>query len=142
MPWIYNPHVGGKKIPAQVRLRTDQRIQAHAQKSYAGRFTRIEVRFRGALCYVDAFVEPEEPTVALLGALRETREQFLARQREHPIHLCRLRFFGDEDRWTMAFYTYSNEKYEPCMFDTGDDHGTPEEALNVASVYLPETRPR
>jgi len=36
----------------------------------------------------------------------------------------------------MAFYTYSNEKYEPCVFINGSFHGTPEEAFETAAVYL------
>lgn len=129
-------------IPALVRQRTERRLKTHAEKKYAGRFTSMGVRFHGALCYVDAFVEPEEPSEALLATLGETREQFLTRERQTPVHLCRLRFFGDENRWTMAFYTYSHEKYEPCVFDTGEDHGTPEEAFDTAAVYLPEATTR
>ena len=37
---------------------------------------------------------------------------------------------------SMAFYTYSHEKYEPCFFDSGSDHGTPEEAFEIGAVYL------
>jgi hypothetical protein len=69
--------------------------------------------------------------------LGETREQFLERRRNVPLHLCRLRYFA-EDRWSMAFYTYSHEQYEPCVFDTGKDQGTPEEAFETAAVYLRE----
>jgi hypothetical protein len=36
----------------------------------------------------------------------------------------------------MAFYTYSNERYEPCAFPNGTFHGTPEEAFEVGAVYL------
>jgi hypothetical protein len=36
----------------------------------------------------------------------------------------------------MAFYTYSNEKYEPCLFNNGTFEGTPEEAFDTAAVYL------
>jgi len=36
----------------------------------------------------------------------------------------------------MAFYTYSNEKYETCVFMTGDFFGTPEEALDIGALYL------
>ena len=36
----------------------------------------------------------------------------------------------------MAFYTYSNEKYEPCMFRNGTFVGTPEEAFEIAAIYL------
>jgi len=139
--WVYDPHSGGKTIPAPVRQRTERRLEAHAEKNYAGRFIRLGIRFHGAFCYVDAFVQPDEPSKALLQTLGETREQYLERLRESPVHLCRLRFFGDEDRWTMAFYTYSHEAYEPCFFGSGDDHGAPEEAFDVAAVYLPDARP-
>jgi len=36
----------------------------------------------------------------------------------------------------MAFYTYSNEKYEPCFFNNGTFQGTPEESFDTAAVYL------
>ena len=49
---------------------------------------------------------------------RELREERIAELHEIPTHLCRLRYFGDEDRWSMAFYTYSHEKYEPCALTT------------------------
>jgi hypothetical protein len=41
-----------------------------------------------------------------------------------PINLCRLRYFS-EDNWSVAFYTYSHNKYEPSVFDNGTFHGTP-----------------
>jgi len=138
MPWVYDPHSGGVKIPPAVRQRTEQRIRAYAEKHYAGKFTRLDIRFRGALCYIDAYTEPEEPAPGLLKVTGETREQFLERQRNVPLQLCRLRYFGNEDRWSMAFYTYSHERYEPCVFNTGSDHGTPEEAFETAAVYLRE----
>ena len=47
----------------------------------------------------------------------------------------RLRYFA-EDRWSLAFYTYSNERYEPCVFHNGTFFGTPEEGLDVAAIYL------
>jgi hypothetical protein len=114
-PWVYNPHIGGVTIPAQVRQRTERRIHAYAQAHYAGKYTRLEVRFRGALCYIDAYIE-DHPDVAF--------------------HLCRLRYFRNEDAWSMAFYTYSNEKYEPCMFRNGTFVGTPEEAFEMSAIYL------
>ena len=68
--------------------------------------------------------------------LRETREEMLERLRATPLHLCRLRYFGDENRWGFAFYTYSNERYELCVFPDGDFYGTPEDALEASSIYL------
>ena len=36
----------------------------------------------------------------------------------------------------MAFYTYSRERYESCMFADGSFQGTPEAAFEIAAVYL------
>ena len=73
--WVYNPHSGGKKAPPAVQERIRDRILKHAAKKYAGRYDRIDVRFRGALCYVDAYVESSP----------------------YPLHLVRLRYNGNED---------------------------------------------
>jgi hypothetical protein len=113
--WVYNPHVGGRTIPPAVRERTERRIRAHAAARYAGAFRKLDIRFRGALCYIDAWVDDH-----VTG----------------PLHLCRLRFLGNEERWSMAFYTYSHERYEPCTFPNGAFQGTPEDAFDVAAVYL------
>ena len=59
--WVFNPHSGGTKIPASVQERTRGRILADAEEYYAGKFTRIDVRFRAQFCYVDAYVEPDVP---------------------------------------------------------------------------------
>jgi hypothetical protein len=112
----------------------------HGQRRYAGRYTRLGVRFKGALCYIDAFIEPDPPTPRQLRRLGETREEYLDRRRDLPMHLCRLRYFGNEDAWTLAFFTYSNERYSPCVFHSGSDHGKPEEALDVGAAYLPAPR--
>ncbi|MCZ7553489.1 MAG: hypothetical protein M5U05_13040 [Anaerolineales bacterium] len=68
----------------------------------------------------------------------ETREEYLDRMRNTPVHLCHLRYFGN-DRRGFAFYTYSNEKYERSMYPNGQFIGTPEEAfLASALVYQNE----
>ncbi|WP_295384280.1 hypothetical protein [uncultured Thiodictyon sp.] len=134
--WVYDPHSGGVKIPEAVRERTRNRILAHAASQYAGKYTRIDVHFRGQLCYIDAYTEPcvapdFDPT-----PYGESREAYIERLRNNPIHLGRLRYFGDEDQWSYAFFTYSHEKYEPSVFDNGTFHGTPEEAFDMGAVYL------
>jgi hypothetical protein len=135
-PWVYDPHTGGVKIPERVQQRTRQRILADAEQHYAGKYTRLDVRFRGQFCYIDAYTEPHVPPDFPPPNWPESREEHLERLRNTPTHLCRLRYFGDEDGWSMAFYTYSHETYEPCFFNTGSDHGTPEEAFDTAAVYL------
>ena len=134
--WVYDPHSGGVNIPPAVRERTEQRIRNYAETHYAGKFTRLGIRFRGALCYIDAYTEPPEPSPDLLHATGESREQFLERVRNVPLHLCRLRYFRDEEAWSLAFYTYSHKRYEPSVFDNRTFHGTPEEAFETTAVYL------
>jgi hypothetical protein len=56
---------------------------------------------------------------------------------ETPTHLCRLRHFGPE-RWSVAFYKYSDECYEPSFLESGQMVGTPEEGFDVGAVYLTE----
>lgn len=56
--WVYDPHSGGVKIPATVRQRTGRRIRAHAEARYAGKFTLLDIRFRGRLCYSNKKYEP------------------------------------------------------------------------------------
>jgi hypothetical protein len=112
--WVFDPHSGGVNIPPAVRARTVKRIEKYAAKHY---------------------VEPEKPSAKLLKVTGETWEQFLERLRSAPIHLCRLRHFA-EDRWSMAFFTYSHERYEPSVFANGSFHGSPEEAFELAAMYL------
>ena len=50
-PWVYNPHVGGVRVPPHVRHRTEQRIRTYAEAHYTGTFKRLEVRFRRALLH-------------------------------------------------------------------------------------------
>ena len=133
--WMFDPHAGGKKIPPATQEAVRRRILAHAEKHYAGRYTRIDVRFRGALCYIDAYEEPDVGNKHPTADLGETRKEYIERLRNTPTHLCRLRHF-DVDRWSVAFYTYSHERYEPCVFHNGEWLGTPEQAFDIGAVYL------
>jgi hypothetical protein len=132
--WVYSPHTGGKSIPPAVKARTERRILDYAAKHYAGKFTRIGVRFRGALCYIDAYVEPDVPPRSAPPP-GETRDQWLERLRSTPVHLCRIRYFGDEGRWSFAYYTHAHEKYEPSFLLSGDHQGTPEEAFETSALF-------
>lgn len=133
--WVYNPHTGGKSIQPGVKARTERRILEYAAKHYPGKFIRVEVRFHGALCYIDAYTEPGEPPRGPLPT-GETRAQWIERLRNTPTHLCRIRYFGDEERWSLAWYSYAHEKYEPGFLMNGEDHGTPEEAFQTSALFL------
>jgi hypothetical protein len=136
--WVLDPNSGGKRIPESVQRRTEQRIRRYAEEHFAGRYTRLDIRFRGQFCYVDAYTEPEPPGPNWPPpGWTETREEWLERLRNTPTHLCRLRYFGGEERWGFAFYTYSHERYELSVFPNGDFFGTPEEAFQAsAEAYL------
>jgi hypothetical protein len=135
--WVRDPDAGGVKIPDTVKRRTEQRIRDYAEEHFAGRYTRLDVRFRGQFCYVDAYTEPVLTPGWPPPDWPETREEMIERLRNTPTHLCRLRYFGDEEQWGFAFYTYSNEKYELSVFPSGDFFGPPEEAfLASAEAYL------
>jgi hypothetical protein len=118
-PWVYDPHSGGVKIPKTVQEETRKRLEAHAAKRYAGKYTRLDLRFRGQFCYIGAYTEDFT---------------------DHPVQMCRLRYFR-HDHWSVAFFTYSNERYEPCLLASGEDDGTPEEGFDVGAVYLSDEGP-
>jgi hypothetical protein len=134
MPRVFDPHSGGVKLPTATQERVRQRLLEHAASNYAGRYTRLEIQFRGAMCYIDACIEPSLPPNWELPD-GQTREQFIERLRATPTHLCRLRHFS-EDCWSLAFYTHSDEKYRPCFFKSNEFFGTPEEGLDVGAMYL------
>ena len=136
--WVFAPGSGGVRIPEPVRQRTEQRIRRYAEEHFAGRYTRLEIRFRGQFCYIDAYTEPEPLAPDWPPPdWPETREEMQERLRTTPTHLCRLRYFGKEDGWGFAFYTYSGERYELSIFPTGEFFGPPEDAFEAAAgAYL------
>jgi hypothetical protein len=134
--WIFDPNSGGIKIKESVKSRTQKRIIRYAESNLAGHYTRLDIRFRNQFCYVDAYKEPELPNNDWPPPdFPETREEYLQRIRNTPYHLFRLRYFGDDDRWGLAFYSYAHEKYELSVFPSGDFFGTPEEAFQTAAEF-------
>ena len=133
--WGFAPDSGGTKIPDSVKHDVEQRINRVAEEHFKGKYTRLDIRFRGQFCYIDAYQEPPADENWPPKDWPETREEYVERMRNTPTHLCRLRYFGD-DRWGFAFYTYSNEKYELSVYPDGDFFGKPEEAFLTSAVYL------
>jgi hypothetical protein len=134
--WVFDPDSGGQKIPERIKAQVKRRIEGVAQEHFEGRYARLDIRFRGQFCYIDAYQDADTDPYWPPAGWPETREEYVERMRNTPIHLCRLRYFGG-DRWGFAFYTYSNERYELSMYPDGDFLGTPEEAFLVsANAYL------
>lgn len=133
--WVYSPHTGGKGIPRAVKALTERRILEFAASRYPGKFTRVDVRFRGAFCYIDVYTQPDVPP-GLTPPPGETREQWIEGLRKTPMQLCRIRYFGNQDRWSFAWYSYAHEKYEPSFLITGGEYGTPEDAFETSACFL------
>lgn len=112
--WVYDPQSGGQRIPPEVQEQVRERVMKHAAQIVPGKEGWLRIRFQGAFCYLDAQM-PDESMLT---------------------HLCRLRYLGQPDRWSLAFFTYSHERYEPCVFTTGTWEGTPEQALAIGATYL------
>ena len=137
-PWEkidLNPGTGGIKIPDSVKHDVEKRITSIAEKHFKGKYTRLDIRFKSQFCYIDAYKEPEVSDDWPPEDWPETKEEYIERLRNTPTHLCRLRYFGD-DRWGYAFYTYSNEKYELCVYPNGEFFGKPEDAFLASGMYL------
>ncbi|RLG15339.1 MAG: hypothetical protein DRN71_01540 [Candidatus Nanohalarchaeota archaeon] len=135
--WVFNPGSGGVNIPEDVQDEVRKRIMRIADERFKGKYTRLDIRFRGQFCYIDAFTDSlvvdDDSNPEAWG---ETKEEYIERVRNTPTHLCRLRYFGS-DKWGFASYTYSNEKYELSVYPDGEFFGKPEEAfMSSAEMYL------
>ena len=133
--WTWQP-AQPKSIPETVQVSVRQRIEAYAAKKYAGRFARLGIRFRGRYCYVDAFKEPDKASDLPPPWFKGTAEEYWQQQRDTPIHLIRLTYLGNPDKWELAFFTYSNEKYSECVFPDGSFEGSPEDGFDIGATYL------
>ncbi len=116
--WCLDPQSGGTKIPREHYSSIKDQVETYAKKQAWYPSIKIQARFRNQFCYLDSIenggkIDP----------------------------LVRLRYFGT-NRWTLAFYTYSNEKYEPCIFHNGSWYGSIEEAIDIGSVYLTQAMPQ
>ena len=105
-----------RSIPPATQWSLQARLERHAATEWKGRCRSVVVRFRGAFAYVDALRDEDDAT---------------------PLHLCRLGYLGNPNRWEFAFYAYSSEKYEPSLTLSGEFTATPEEAFDTAAfTYL------
>ena len=107
-----SPPSGGLKIPPKIQSSTiDQAHSYAATRPWHADF-QLNLRFKNQFCYLDA-----------------------SKKEEDSFPLGRLRYFG-QDNWSLALYTYSNERYEPCIFPSGNWFGTLEEAIDLCELYL------
>lgn len=86
--WVHDPNSGGVKIPEHKKREVQQRIKSFAAENYAGRYSRLDIRFRGQFCYIDAYTEPKVAEGWPPDDWPETREEMIERLRNTPVHLC------------------------------------------------------
>lgn len=110
--WCINPQGGGIKIPPNIYETILEQVRIHSSKRAWYPQYEIRLRFKNVFCYLDA--------------VKEGKEVF-------PIG--RMRYFAI-DKWSLAFYTYSNERYQPCIMMNGEWFGTIGQAIDTCSVYL------
>lgn len=113
MPWYYDPHSGGIKIPLKIYDEICREAQAFACTRPWFPRIQLKLRFKSQFCYIDTKEEGDE--------------------RVFP--LCRLRHFQREN-WSLALFTYSNERYEPCAFSNGKLEGTFQAALAICDPFI------
>lgn len=135
--WQFDPGSGGRPVPDAVRRATKAAILAHGQRHFTGLYRELGVRFKAQFCYVDAYVEPEEPVADEESVdAGGNRGEYLERVRSSELKLCRLRFFAP-DRWSLAIYSYAQERYETSVFADGGFVGRPQDGFDLAAnLYL------
>ena len=67
----FRPQSGGKKITPTIQGVVEKRIRKVADENFQGHYTRLDIRFRGQFCYIDAYTEPK--TSEKLAARRLAR---------------------------------------------------------------------
>jgi hypothetical protein len=111
MPWIRDGSQG-EKIPRNDYDNIRARLEEYASKRPWGASHKLVIHFKGQFCYIG-----DDEGQGVVSPL------------------CRLRYIGKE-RWSAAFYSYSNDKYEACILPRGSWIGPIEEAFSVCEVYL------
>jgi len=112
MPWVYDPHSGGIKISQKQHQEICRQISSYEQTRPWYPSIQLKTRFSGQFCYIST-VEDNKNTMPL----------------------CRLRHFVLE-RWSLAVFTYSNDRYVPLNFSGEKDQGTIVEALTTVESFI------
>ncbi len=101
MPWVYDPHRRGGKIPERTKERTRQRILAYAENHYHGKYVRIEVWFRTQFCDSDASTEPVLAEDFPPPQVARNAGRGAGTHAQAPAPTVPLRHVS-EDRWSVA----------------------------------------
>lgn len=106
------PSSSGSTIPRSMYLSITKQANAYASTRPWYPEFQLQLRFERQFCYLDA-----------------------VKKDEAPFHLGRLRYVV-RGVWSLALYTYSEERYEPCMLPGGVWIGSLEDVIAVCELYL------
>jgi hypothetical protein len=112
MPWVYDPHSGGSKIPVQQHKDISKQIEVYARTRPWYSKIQLTIRFKGQFCYIDT----------------------VDRDDKRIFPLCRLRH--KNRGWSLALFTYSNERYAACLLSNGQWEGTMNDALKTCEPFI------
>jgi len=112
MAWVYSPHTGGEKIPPELHEELCKEVEKFARSRKWYPKIQLKVRFKNQFCYIDTQEENDE----------------------RLIPLCRLRYF--RGGWSLALFTWSNERYSPCHFSNGKAEGSLKDALKLCEPFI------
>jgi hypothetical protein len=111
-------------IPAPVQEALLRRLEYRLRAKWSRAQVDVVVKFRSRFAYV-GYVD-QSPR----KASQDGRELV-------PFPLFRLGYQGDPALWLFSLFTYSNERYEPCIGASGDFTASPEQAFDCAArLYL------
>jgi len=130
--WVYDPHSGGVKIPmgsprqdeeshpgacpASTMQASTRALMVHFAASYA-----TSTRYR-ACPWRPVSIQP-----CLANRVKHISSGYGILRLTSVVCVTSVM----SSAGLMAFYTYSNQKYEPCFFNNGTFQGTPEEAFDT-----------
>ena len=133
---MYTPNRGGRSIPKNEQQKISTRIRYYANKHYSRLCDHLGIKYRGPFCYIDVFNKPVIPKGFSSREYGCSKKNYIERLKKVPMHLCRLRYFGDIKRMSLAIYFYGDEKYLLRPLENGEYQGTPEKALEIAGEYI------
>jgi len=111
--WVYDPHSGGVKISIKLQTELLGVVKDYSRGRTWHPSHELVLRFKMQFCYVSTIEIGED--------------------RQSP--LCRLRHFN-KNRFSLALFTYSNERYEICYFSDGSATGKFIDALELCEPFI------
>lgn len=113
MPWVYDPHSGGTKIPPNIQEELCKQADTYSRGRPWQPAIQLKLRFKNQFCYIDTIEEGDD--------------------RLFP--LCRLRYFNHRGV-SLALFSYAHERYEASVMSNGKMEGTLEEALATCEYFI------